>query len=360
MIKGDKVKLWSAEECKHYLNYIKELVDKKRIPRIPYQIWKEIKGFSNSHRTNDDLHLVLKYQSDGKIICELRDMINAYPIKAVEKEWSHDYLVKDCEYQYFSCSWNIYWKELIKNEIVTPFPTEKKKTTLTKQIVYSNGTCISKPVKNSDKELIDRKEINNMFNFDFGVYNTDVVRFSPYGLAIYNSGSSKYVAYDQANRALMDVDIINFKMDNMLYKIPVALKDVTEGDIIIHNKRPVIVIKVCGDENKLKAVDPATAEEKVILPIKSPFKFDFVTKVVSVMTFSKVGASESSPFGNLLPFMLMSNSDNTEMNPFMMMALMGDNGFELDNPLMLMAFAGNNNCKDINNMLPLMFMMNQK
>jgi hypothetical protein len=27
---------------------------------------------------------------------------------------------------------------------------------------------------------------------------------------------------------------------------------------------------------------------------------------------------------------------------------------------MLMAFAGQNNCNDINNMLPLMFMMNQK
>jgi hypothetical protein len=255
-------------------------------------------------------------------------MVNAYPIKAVEKEWRYDCLIKDCEYHYFSYSWKKYYEELN---------------------AYTES--------NSNEE---RKEVNNMFNFDFGVYNTDAVRFSPYGLAIYNRGSNKFVAYDQANRALMDVDIINFKMDNMLYKIPVAIKDVTEGDIIIHNNKPVLVIKVCGDENKLKAVDPATAEEKVILPIKSPFKFDFVTKVVSVMNFSKVGASESSPFGSLLPFMLMSNSGNTEMNPFMMMALMGDKGFELDNPLMLMAFAGQNNCNDINNMLPLMFMMNQK
>jgi hypothetical protein len=361
MIKYDNIKLWSAEECKHYLNHIQDLVDKKKIPRIPYQIWKEIKNFSNNTNTNDDIYLVLKYQSNGKIVCEFRDMVNAYPIKVVDKEWSYDDLIKDCEYRYFSYSWKLYCEELIESEVVTPFPTKKKKTTLTKQIANSDGTCISKPIKNEEVIHIvkNRKEEKNMFNFDFGVYNTDAVRFSPYGLAVFNSGSSKYVAYDQANAALMDVDIINFKMDNMLYKIPVAIKDVTEGDIIIHNKRPVIVIKVCGNENKLKAVDPATAEEKVILPIKSPFKFDFVTKVVSIMDFSNTKASESSPFGNFLPFMLMSNSDSAEMNPFMLMALMGNNGFELDNPLMLMALAGNNNA-EMGNMLPLMMLMNQK
>ena len=333
-------------EAKLYLEHIQELVDNKTIPRIPYKIWKETKNFITTSQTNEELYLVIIYEAIGRITCKTYNKNGLMPQKTVEAEWKHDQLEQDCHYQYYSIQWSNYRRVKMIND------------TIPEQNLIDN-----KPIKFVDEGPVkidtERKEEKNMFNFDFGVYNTDAVRFSPYGLAVYNSGSSKYVAYDQANAALMDVDIINFKMDNMLYKIPVAIKDVSEGDIIIHNKRPVIVIKVCGNENKLKAVDPATAEEKVILPIKSPFKFDFVTKVVSIMDFSKTEASESSPFGNFLPFMLMSNSDNAEdMNPLMMLALMGNGEFKLDNPLMLVAFAGKN--KQMNDMLPLMLMMNQK
>ena len=349
MIKYDRIKLWTAEEAKEYLIHIQELVDKKIIPRIPYKIWKEIKNYSNASQEDKDLHLIIDYDCTGRITCQTCNKYDFFPLKSIDAEWKHDDLEADCDLNYYSEVWDDYLK--VKNLT----QTENTISTSNEPIINIQAQVNKNPVKIMTVDT-ERKEEKNMFNFDFGVYNTDAVRFSPYGLAVYNSGSSKYVAYDQANAALMDVDIINFKMDNMLYKIPVAIKDVTEGDIIMHNKRPVIVIKVCGNENKLKAVDPATAEEKVILPIKSPFKFDFVTKVVSVMDFSNTKASESSPFGNFLPFMLMSNSDNAEMNPFMMMALMGNNGFELDNPLMLMALAGNNNA-EMGKMLPLMYFM---
>ena len=76
----------------------------------------------------------------------------------------------------------------------------------------------------------------------------------------------------------MDVDILNFEGSKYMYKMPVALKDISKADIIIHSRKPMFVTEV--HDKKLVVIDPFDGEEKVILPTRSCFGFDFVTKVV--------------------------------------------------------------------------------
>lgn len=196
----------------------------------------------------------------------------------------------------------------------------------------------------------DNKENEKMkfANFDFGPCTSDAVRMSMYGLAVKNA-SGTWVSYDTNSNSIMDVDIFNFDGAKFLYKIPVAIKDVKGGDIVIHGRKPMFVTKV--NDATLIVIDPVDGELKEIMLTKSPFGFNFVTKVVNFMDGvmnSGNTPSESNPFGNmwmfmllgdnkvddLLPLMMMSNSGN--MNPMMMYMLMGDNKNTKDLlPLML-------------------------
>lgn len=77
-------------------------------------------------------------------------------------------------------------------------------------------------------------------------------------------------------------------------------------------------------EGGIHVVDVAVGEKKVILPTKSMFGFDFVTKIVTLFDFSGTNASPDQPFGNLLPFMLLGSSDKGDMKDILpMMMLMG-------------------------------------
>ena len=85
--------------------------------------------------------------------------------------------------------------------------------------------------------------------------------------------------------------------------MPVAIKDVAESDVIIHNRKPMFVSKVEG--NKILAIDPAAGEEKVVILTRNMFGFDFVVKVVNLFGNLSETASADSPFGNILPLMLL-------------------------------------------------------
>lgn len=210
--------------------------------------------------------------------------------------------------------------------------------------------CEEHKICEDDKE----KENMNMFkSFEFGPVRGDNVKLSMYGVCVKNKAGT-YVAYDTKSGNLMDVDILNFDGQKLLYKVPVALNSVSEGDIVVHNNVPMFVIDVPKDRTSLDVIDPVAGERKEILPAKSPFGFDFVTKVMSLFDqFTGIDkADATNPFGNMLPFMLMSDSkDMKDILPMMM--LMGGNV----DPMMAMVMMGDGN-KD--NLLPLMFMMNQK
>ena len=199
----------------------------------------------------------------------------------------------------------------------------------------------------------NNKMDNKIFNFDFGPLKSDNVRMSMYGLAVKNRDGN-YVAWDKENENILNVDILNFNGDGLMYKMPVPIKDIKDGDIIIHNRVPMFVVAVY--EKTLGVIDIYSGESKTIILSKSPFGFNFATKVVSIIDFGAMsdGApSEDNPFGSMWPFLMLNGSDSIDP---MMLALMCAGKGDSVNPMMmyaLLASKGNND-----NLLPLMLVMN--
>lgn len=203
--------------------------------------------------------------------------------------------------------------------------------------------------KEIEKLKQGRNNSMNMFgNFDFGKVNGDNVRMSMYGIAVKNSAGT-WVSYNSNNGEIVDVDIMNFNGSNFMYKVPVALNQVKIGDVVIHNRKPMFIVNI--DNNKFTAVDVMAGEEKVVLPTKNMFGFNFITKVISFMDFNNGNKpSENNPFGNAWMFMMNSdeNMSTEDMLALMMMTSSnGDFNF-MNNPMLMMLFASENN-KDTEN-----------
>lgn len=201
---------------------------------------------------------------------------------------------------------------------------------------------------------IDKKENSVMkgFNFDFGPMNANVVRMSIYGLAVKNKTGS-WVAYDAKNEEIMDVDVFNFDGSKFMYRMPVAINDVAAGDVIVHMSVPMFVVGKSEDGKAVYAVDPVAGERKEIMLTKSPFGFNFVTKVVNFLGNS-FNADASNPFGNL-GLMMMLSEDNAGMGDMLPLMMLSGNVPMDSNMLMMLALS---NSDKMNDMLPFMLMMN--
>ena len=213
--------------------------------------------------------------------------------------------------------------------------------------------------QNTFNNNVDNKKGNKKmkaFNFDFGPCTTDNIRMSMYGLAVKNANGT-WVSYNPESKEIIDVDIFNFDGGKFLYKMPVAIKDVKVGDIVIHNRKAMFVIDV--SETGMTAIDPQVGEEKKILLTKSPFGFNFATKVVSLFNMTSDAPTPDAPFGNMLPFLMMSeNSGEFDMNTMLMLSMMSGQG-SMDfakNPMMMYFLM--KDTKNMDELLPLMFMGN--
>lgn len=215
---------------------------------------------------------------------------------------------------------------------------------------------LCKNCKNYEKKDNEEKE-NKMkgFNFDFGKITNDSIRMSMYGMAVKNT-SGVWTAYDKSTGDLMDVDVFNFDGSNFLFKMPVAIKDIAVGDVIIHARKPMFVVSKT-EAGDLVAIDPVAGEKKTIMPTRSPFGFNFCTKIISLFD-NLMGNSEApsadNPFGNLWMLMLMDGkSDMKDMLVPMMLMNQANGSTNAFNPMMLMLM-NDGDMKDI--ALPLMLM----
>lgn len=205
--------------------------------------------------------------------------------------------------------------------------------------------------KKKEKTTMDTSKI---FNFDFGPVSGSQFRMSPYGLAV-RTQANGWVAFNAASGELMDVDVINFDLSKMIYKMPVAQSAIAAGDILIHGGKPVFVRKADTDNGIVNVIDYSTASVMDILPVKSPFGFNFFTKVVCFVDMNGASAaSPDNPFGGLLPFLMMG--EGKDFDPMMLMFMGGNMNFA-SNPMM-MYFMLNSDGKDNSNLLPLFLMMN--
>lgn len=181
-----------------------------------------------------------------------------------------------------------------------------------------------------------KNTMSNLVNFDFGPVSGTQFRMSPYGIAV-RTASNGWVAYNANSGDMMDVEILNFDVSKFLYKMPTVFDQVNVGDIIFHSGVPYFV-KEKNADGTIRAIDYSKSIVVDVLPVKSPFGFNFFTKVVSLVDFNQVGADAANPFGNILPFMLLANE--------------GQNGNMSDALPWLLMMSGNSANANIN---PMMF-----
>ena len=219
--------------------------------------------------------------------------------------------------------------------------------------------CYDDPCKNcKNYEKKDNEEKENKmkgFNFDFGKITNDSIRMSMYGMAVKNA-SGVWTAYDKNTGDLMDVDVFNFDGSNFLFKMPVAIKDIAVGDVIIHARKPMFVISKT-EAGDLIAIDPVAGEKKTIMPSKNMFGFNFATKVVSLFD-NLMGQTPTSenPFGNMWMLMLLDGkSDMKDIMITMMLMNQASGSTNTFNPIMLMLM----NDSDMKDMAIPLMLMNQ-
>ena len=190
-------------------------------------------------------------------------------------------------------------------------------------------------------------------NFDFGPCG-NTVRLSMYGMAIQNI-SGEWVSYNPDSREIINVDVFNMADGGKyMYKMPVAIADVKEGDIVIHNRVPMFVTAI-NENGTFEVTDVRAGETKNIIPTRNMFGFNFMTKVVSLFGAFTDAPTADQPFGNMLPFLMMG--ENKDIDPMMMFFMMGQGGTNvMANPMMMYFMMKDN--KDFDPMM-LMFMMNQ-
>ena len=225
-------------------------------------------------------------------------------------------------------------------------------------ICYHKNKCDScYYAKKANENKNDEGEKTKMkgFNFDFGPCTNDQVRMSMYGLAIKNA-SGEWVSYNDGQ--VVNVDVLNFDGAKYMFKMPVAVKDIAVGDIVIHNRVPMFVESV---ENGIHVVDIRAGEKKEILPTTNMFGFNFVTKIVSLFNAFQSSPTPDQPFGNMLPFLMLNGEDGKTMDSdtmlmFMMMQNQSGSTNIFANPMMLYFLMKDKGGNDI---LPLMLMMNQ-
>lgn len=194
------------------------------------------------------------------------------------------------------------------------------------QFFYDNYASTTKMVET--KTNIKENDTMKMptMNFDFGPFTEPgVVALSPYGIAV-RSSKGEYLTYNAATDATVDVTGFTFDFQKMIYKMPAAIKDLRAGDMVLHRGKPMYVQSV--EEDGIHCIDILNSEAKVIVPVTNMFGFNFVTKVVSLMNFNAAQPSAENPFGNLMPFMMMSSimgddSDNDFSKMMMMSMMMG-------------------------------------
>lgn len=208
---------------------------------------------------------------------------------------------------------------------------------------------------NNNKENNNMKT-NDLINFEFGPVNSAQFRMSPYGIAV-STNANGWVSYNAKTGEVFNVDILNFDISKMIYKMPVSLAGIAIGDILIHSGKPVFV-RAINSNGTVSVVNYADSTVVDILPVKSPFGFNFFNKVTSLINFDAMSADAENPFGNMLPLLLFGGDNNKDFDPTMLFLFSSMNNSQdifKNNP---MAFYFLLNQKGNKDMLPFLFMMN--
>lgn len=197
------------------------------------------------------------------------------------------------------------------------------------QCTMTQGSEIIIHVPETKKED-NKMDFSKMLNIDFGKLGvTNELKPSIYGVAVLGA-DKRYRAYDKVNDRVVDVTGMTFDTD-MLFKIPVSVSQVSIGDVVINAGNYVTVTTIHKD-GTFTVVDPKASEQKIAIPAKNMFGFDFMTKIVCPFD-SFIQPSNDNPFG-MNPMMMLALSDDSEdMSTILAMSMLG--GKNTDQSLML-------------------------
>lgn len=380
--------VWTPSQWERELDNFAARVRAKDYDRIPYTNWQTVFGFT---KLNPSKKIVLAIDSTGKMTLTASNSqfsMNSYGMLSLK-----DYL-EDTYYELpiqaaSNLAFNVndltaYRKVELSNSNYaastanTVLNTNYGTTTIwTDTIAYNgtyypnNGICSPNYATQSEVDKIkaqieniktnisenkkEKKDMNFFKNFEFGPVKNDSVRLSPYGLAVQNMDKA-WVAYDGNQEAIIDVDVFNFEGKNLIYKIPAAPQSIREGDMIIHQDKAMYVLHdVEEGDTSIIVIDPRAGESKEILPTRSPFGFNFVTKLVSLLDMTGIDANPDNPFGNMWMLALMGDKD-CDMGTMMAMMMMNSENcdFDMSNPMTMLAFTSGN---DSDKALIMMMMM---
>lgn len=190
----------------------------------------------------------------------------------------------------------------------------------------------------------------NMFkNMKFGKLETNDIKYSMKGIA-FKTTDGDYVCY---NPDFTFTNVANMVMDMPMFAMPVSKDQIKVGDVISHNDTWVIVSDVTPTE--IKVARPWTKEIVSVIPETSIFGFSFYTKVMNPFENLGTTATTDNPFGNILPFMLMSGGDTKNSNDMLMMMLaFGGGKIDFSNPMMMYMLMGDKG--NTNDMLMMMML----
>ena len=208
-----------------------------------------------------------------------------------------------------------------------------------------------------EKEKESKMDFSKMLNIDFGkVLPTTELKPSIYGVAVHGF-DNRYRAYDKINDKVMDVTGMTFDTD-MLFKIPVAVSQVRVGDVVINAGNYVTVTNVHPD-GTFTVIDPKASEQKIAIPAKNMFGFDFVTKIIYPFE-NMVQPSDDNPFGlNPMAMMILASDSNMDMTTILAMSMMGGNS-AMDQSMILPLMLMSNKSSNSDNLILAMMMMGQQ
>lgn len=294
----------------------------------------------------------------------LEDFLDTFGVIRIEDVPQHGFIIENSEgYNY---------RESYVNFIQSfSFPSiyieESKNTYKRITAIYNSNNILickdnSKYISKNDNEINFKKEykeekkpMKSIFkNIKFGPCDSNLIGYSFQGIA-YKTVDREWVSYNIDEEELVNVtEFLIPEFSKFLYYLPAGIDNINVGDIIIHNGKPVFVIDITG--SKFECIDPCNKEVITILPEKSIFGFNFITKVVDLSNgaFSSAFGSDGINTNSLLPFILMNDETNNSFLPFLLMNQNG--GMDNNNLLLMMAMSKGN--FDTNSLLPLMLMQN--
>ena len=203
-------------------------------------------------------------------------------------------------------------------------------------------------ITNLKTENIVKEKENKMnkfgLNVKFGKVSSNEIKMSMYGPAFHSQDG--WFAFDGEN--YIDVENFLFDGENYCYMMPVTEAALELNDYIYHVDGWCRIVQV----DEIGRLEVERIKDRTIVkiaPSKNVFGFNFYTKLVSMFDGGgdMFGMGEDNPFGNMLPFMLMSEGNSNKDILFAMMCMnnksLGDNSMM---PLLMMSMMGKDNGGD--------------